>query len=179
MLNDSVSGQRSPWSDCASAQSDLGLRHPFTLQGHFFARRDPYHVKKSNTENRMRAGAKPSRGRHHPIYKFNSIQGPMSTKSYKPSHTTRMRSLAGAFEVRIRYGRFSVSACPLSRRFKYGFIEWMIRTLTSVLWLLSANNTLYCRVKYSAILIWRHIACTHFTKSKNEFLVIWCRNWSP
>ena len=37
--NNSLSGQRRPRSDCAHAQSDLGLRCPFTLQKNIFTQR--------------------------------------------------------------------------------------------------------------------------------------------
>ena len=37
LSNDCVSGQWRPWSDCASAQSDLGLRRLHKTQRHIFA----------------------------------------------------------------------------------------------------------------------------------------------
>ena len=41
--NDSVSGQRRPWSDCADAQADLGLYWPCAYaRRHFFAWSDPF-----------------------------------------------------------------------------------------------------------------------------------------
>ena len=45
LFNISIDGQWRPWSDCADAQADLGLRCPHDTRWHLFAWRGPDRVK--------------------------------------------------------------------------------------------------------------------------------------